>query len=162
MASRDELKALIDQLPEETLDQARLNLAHFLAPRKPRPEAQQQTERRMTNWKALREQLISEQHIAETRELGATGGRSGGGGGRGMTGMHEGVPFGRYGFQFWDKKALIHRALLSYDGQELEIMERLSFSPDGAKLICSLEIASGGHTVRHEDEFPLAQAEARP
>ena len=87
MPTRDELKALIDQLPEGTLDQVRLNLVHFLAPRKPRPEVQEQMERRMKNWKALTQQLITEQHIAETRELGATGGMGGGGTGGGMTGM---------------------------------------------------------------------------
>jgi hypothetical protein len=64
-------------------------------------------------------------------------------------GTHEGTPFGRQSFSYWDEKALVHQTLQSFDGQELEIMERLSISPQRTKLSCVLELSSGGLTVNH-------------
>ena len=46
--------------------------------------------------------------------------------------------------------------LHSFDGQEIEIMERLSMSADRSKLVCSLELSSAGLTVEHSDEFPVS------
>lgn len=31
--------------------------------------------------------------------------------------MHEGTPFGRHSFVYWDDKALVHQTLQSFDGQ---------------------------------------------
>jgi hypothetical protein len=66
-----------------------------------------------------------EQRFRETRKPGTIGAMGGGG----SMGMHEGTPFGRQGFSYWDEKALVHQTVQSFDGQELEIMERLSISP---------------------------------
>jgi hypothetical protein len=74
-------------------------------------------------------------------------------------GMHEGTPFGRQGFSYWDEKALVHQTLQSFDGQELEITERLSLSPDRTKLSCFLELSSCGRTVNYTEEFPITKAE---
>jgi hypothetical protein len=41
-------------------------------------------------------------------------------------------------------------------------MQRLSLAADRAKLCCSLELSSGGRTVRHEEEFPVTKGEAQP
>jgi hypothetical protein len=76
-------------------------------------------------------------------------------------GMHEGTPFGRHGFSYWDENALVHQTLQSFDGQELEIMERLSISPDRTKLSCVLELSSGGRTVNYAEEFPITSAQAQ-
>ena len=81
------------------------------------------------------------------------------GGGRHF-GEHEGVSFGQ-GFRYSDDKALVHQSLQNFDGQEIELMERLSFSPDRTKLQCSLEIACGGRTVNYTEEFPIANAEVQ-
>jgi hypothetical protein len=94
-----------------------------------------------------------EQHFRETRKPGTIGGMSG----SGNMGLHEGTPFGRQGFSYWDDKALVYQSLQNFDRQEIEVMERSSFSPDRTTLICALEISSGGHTVRHEDGFPVSQ-----
>lgn len=40
-------------------------------------------------------------------------------------------------------------------------MERLSISPDRTKLSCVLELSSGGRTVNHAEEFPVANAGAQ-
>jgi hypothetical protein len=56
-------------------------------------------------------------------------------------------------------KSLVHQTLQWFDGHELEIMERLSLSPDRTKLSCLLELSSGGHTVNYTEEFPITNAE---
>jgi hypothetical protein len=69
-------------------------------------------------------------------------------------GMHEGTPFGRQSFSYWDEKALVQQTLRSFDGQELEIVERLSISPDCTKLSWVLELSSGGRTVNLHRRVP--------
>jgi hypothetical protein len=151
MASRDELKVLIDQLPEPRLEMVRQMLEHHVHPPAPRPEIEQM-QRRSRVYKNL-----VEQRFRETRKPGTIGGMVGGG----NMGIHESTPFGRQSFSYWDEKALVHQTLQMFDGQALEVMERLSFSPDRTTLVCHLELSSGGHTVRHQDEFPITNAEAQ-
>ena len=149
MASREELKALIDQLPESGLELVRLMLEHHVHPPPPNP-AIERMQQRSRNYKRL-----VEERFRETGKPGTIGGMAGGG----SMGIHEGVPFGRQGFHYWDNKVLVHQSLQSFDGQEIEVMERLSFSPDRTKLSCVVELSSGGRTVRHEEEFTVTLAE---
>jgi hypothetical protein len=151
MATRDELKALIDQLSESRLEIVRKMLEHHVHPPKPRPEIDEM-ERRSQEYKER-----VEQRFRETRKPGTLGGAAG----VGNMGMHQGTPFGQQGFFYWDEKALVHQTLQSFDGQELEIMERLSLSPDRTKLSCLLELSSGGHTVNFTQEFPITKTEAQ-
>jgi len=72
-----------------------------------------------------------------------------------FSGMHEGTPFGRHSFSYWDEKALVHQTLQSLDDQSIELMNRLAFSEDKTRLSFSLEVSSGGKTVRYEDDFPI-------
>jgi hypothetical protein len=152
MISRDDLKALVDQLPESSLEMVRTMLEHNVNPPPPRPEIERMRQRS----RAYKDQV--EQRFRETRKPGTIGG---GMGGRSRFGEHEGVSFGRQEFHYWDEKALVHQSLENFDGQEIELMERLSFSPDHTKLLCSLEIASGGRTVNYTEEFPIANAEVQ-
>lgn len=99
----------------------------------------------------------AQQRFRETRKPGTIGLMGGGG----SMGMHQGTPFGRQGFSYWDEKALVHQTLQSFDGHELEIMERLSISSDRTKLSCVLELSSGGRTVNYTEEFPITKAEAQ-
>ena len=147
MDSRDELKALIDQLPEASLEMVHMMLNHHINPPPLIPEIERMRQR-SGNY-----QRLVHQRFRETGKPGTL--RSGGGGG--FLGMHEGTPFGRQGFHYWDEKALVHQTLQFFDGQEIEIMERLSFSVDRTTLVCDLEISSGSRTVRHQDLFPFEQ-----
>jgi hypothetical protein len=146
MVTRDELKALIDQLPEPRLEMVRQMLDHHVHPQPPRPEMEQMR-RRVHEYRTQ-----VEQRFRETRKPGTLGAMGGGG----SMGLHEGTPFGRQSFSYWDDKALVYQSLQNFDRQEIEVMERLSFSPDRTTLICALEISSGGSTVRHEDGFPVS------
>jgi hypothetical protein len=155
MPSRDELHALLDQVPEPRLEAVRMMLEHNIRAHPPRqsPPGIERMRQRSQDYKSRVEQLFR-----ETRKPGTLGTMGGGG----FTSMHEDVPFGQYGFRYWDDKALINQTLHSFDGQELEIMERLSISPDRRQLFCVLELSSGGRTVRHKEEFPVSEAEAQP
>ena len=147
MATREELKALIDQVPDSSLEMIRGMLEHHVHPPEPNPEIERM--QRRTN--QYRELVL--QRYRETLRPG-TGGS---GSGTGFLSEREGVPFGRQGFHYWDGKALVQQSLQLFDGQEVEVMERLSFSPERASLVCTLELCSGGHTVRHEDTFPVSE-----
>jgi hypothetical protein len=152
MASLAELHDLLDQVPESRLEAVRMMLQHHVHPRPPAPEIERM-QRRSQDYKSR-----VEQRFRETSKSGTIGGMGGGG----ISGLHEGVPFGQHGFRYWDDKALVNQTLHSFDGQELEIMERLSLSPDRTKLFCVMELSSGGRTVRHEEEFPVTGGEAQP
>ena len=134
MPTRNGWKALIDQHPESRLDPVGATL---------------DMHRRSHIYKKMVEQRLLETGRPGTlRSMGGTG----------FSSVHEGVPFGRHGFHYWDEKALVHQSLQSFDGQQIEVMERLSFSPDRTTLICAIDISSSGRSVRHEDGFPISQA----
>src|ERR1035441_2933917 len=103
---------------ESRLEVVRAMLDHHVHPPPPRPEIERM-QRRSQDYKNR-----VEQRFRETRKPGTIGGMAGGG----SVGMHEGTPFGRQSFSYWDDKALVHQTLQLFDGQELEIMERLSLS----------------------------------
>jgi hypothetical protein len=147
MATREQLKALIDELPEPRLEAVLKMLEHHVHPPPPRPEIEQMQRR---SWEY---QGQVEQRFRETRKPGTIGAMGGG--------VREGTPFVRQGFSYWDEKALVHQTLQSFDGQELEIMERLSISPDRTKLSCVLELSSGGRTANYTEEFPITNAAAQ-
>jgi hypothetical protein len=144
MPTRDEVKAIVDQLPEALLVHAGVMLEALLNPRPRRPEIERM-QQRARNYRSL-----VEQRFRETRKPGTIASMGGGG----SAGMHEGIPFGRQGFHYWDEKALVRQTLESFDGHEIEVMERLSLSADRSVLVCALEISSGGRTVNYHDEFP--------
>ena len=148
MISRDELKLLIDRVPEDRVDAVRDMLDFHINPPQPDPEVERMLKRKHE----YRERV--ERRFRETRKPGTIGG--GGAGGGGIVGVREGIPFGRYSFGYWDEGALVQQTLQSFDGQDIEIMERFSISPDRGKFLCRLELSSGGQTVRHSDEFPIS------
>jgi len=146
MANRDQLKTLIDQLPESSLEIVQRMLEHHIQPSKPTLEIEQMR-RRLSTYKSL-----VEQRFRETRKSGTLGGMGGGG----HMGIHEGTPYGRQSFSYWDDKALVQQTLQSFAGHQLEIMERFSINSDSALLSCALELTSGGRTVNYVEEFPIA------
>jgi hypothetical protein len=148
MPPREELKAPIDQLPESRLEVVRMMLEHQIHPRLPVPELER------LRLRGEEYERLVKQRFHETRRPGTVSGL----GGSGFREMHNGAPFRRDGFLYWDGDALINQTLQSFEGQEIETMQRLSISPDRKKLNCITELSSGGRRVRHEDEFPLSHS----
>ena len=153
MISRDELKSMIDRVPEDRLKAVQGMLDFHISPPPPIPQVERMRQR------GDEYRRIVEQRFRETRKLGTVG-VGGGFGGGGFSGMHEGEPYGRHSFGYWDEGALVEQVLQSFDGQDIEIMERFSLSPDRTKLFCQLELSSAGYTVRHSDEFPVSRPAA--
>ena len=150
MASREELKVLIDQLPLACLELVRMILEHQAHPRPSRPELDRICRR------GEEYQWVVEQRFRETGRPGTFSAF----GGAGFVDVHNGVAFGSHGFHYGDGDALVNQTLQSFSGQEIEIVNRLSMSSDRTKLNCLVELSSGSHTVRHEDGFPLSEAQA--
>jgi hypothetical protein len=92
-----------------------------------------------------------ERRFQETRQSGTISVMTGGG----SLFPKDGETYGRNAFHYWDDKALVHQTLQFFAGQELEMMERMSRSDDGATLIYDQELSSGGRTVRNKVEFPF-------
>jgi hypothetical protein len=145
MADREELKSMIDQLPEASLEMVRTLMEHHIHPPPPRPPEVEALQQRGQEYRRR-----VEQQFRETMKPGTMGGFGGGG----FSGMHEGTPFGRNSFHYWDGDALVQQTLQSFDSQEIEIMQRLSFTADGTEVLCIVELSSGGRTERHEGRFP--------
>src|SRR5579875_2538591 len=118
MSNREELKALIDQLPEENLFHVEAMLRFHLSPPKPRPEIEA-LRRRVDEY---RSQVL--RRFQETRKPGTYG--IGSMGSAGSFGEYKGRSFGRRSFHYWDDKALVYQSIQHLDGHEIEVVERLS------------------------------------
>lgn len=149
MPSRDELKAQIDNLPDNCLEMVNTLLQHYINPPPPPPPEMERMRKRGQEFRRIVEERYRETQTPETGACMGTGF-----GGSGFRGIHKGTPHGVTSFSYWDGKALVQQALHSYDGQDVEIMERFAFDARRTKLLFTIEAASGGRTVRHDEEFP--------
>jgi hypothetical protein len=128
MSLRDELKALLDQLPEPYLPSVESVVQHLLM------------------------QNVAEDQLQVPTETGDLGGRD-------WSGVYHGVRFGGETFRQFDNGAIVERTLQFVGDHQLETVQRISFSSDGTKLLCSFTVSSGGQKYRHEDEFPTSPRE---
>jgi len=149
MSIRDEVQSLLDELPEDKLRTVRAFLDGLLRPHPLRAENLQVRDQ------AQKFRMLVEQRFQETRKPGTISALAGGG----SLFPRDGETYGRNSFHYWDDKALVHQTLQYFAGQELEIMERLSRSEDGGKLVYEQEAHSGGRTLRNRIEFPLVVKE---
>lgn len=131
MISRDELKSLVDQLPESSLDYIESAMRHYIT------------------------RKVAEQRFHVSNEMEETGWGGGWGGN-----MPNGVRIAGQSFREFDNDTLVEWTLQFFDARELELTERLSLSSDRKKLLCSFTLSCGGRTVRHEDEFPAIVAQS--
>ena len=148
MAIRDEIHSLVDRLPEDQLQNARPFLAGLLRPRAQSPEIEHA--RQLTH----QYKTMVEQRFRETRKPGTISTLLGGG----SVFPREGKEYSNHAFHYWDDKALVHQTLRVFEGQELEIMERISLLEDRATLVYEQEVSSGGLTKRHDERFPFRDA----
>ena len=152
MTTRDTLKTLIDQLPDEKLAHVEMMLNHQVNPPQLPTELVRRREQMQTAGDGYRERVLRQ--FQETRRPGTLGSM----GGTGFMGEHEGTGFGHQGFHYWDGKALVNQTLHFLDGKQIEIMERLSIWDDKTRLSCTVELSCGGRTVRLTEEFPLSES----
>jgi hypothetical protein len=123
-------------------------LAGLLRPRTPSPEIEHA--RQLTH----QYKTMVEQRFRETRRPGTISTLVGGG----SVFPREGKEYSNHAFHYWDDKALVHQTLRVFEGQELEVMERISLSAERGTLVHEQEISSGGLTKRHDERFPFRDA----
>ena len=126
MISRDELKALLDQLPESGFDMVESTIRFLLM-----------------------------QHTAE-RRFHVDGGGDVPPGHSAWSIESNGLRAASHSIQQINDSALLVQTLYSFDQHDMEITERISLTPDRTRLRCQLTLASGGVTSLHDDEFPVA------
>jgi hypothetical protein len=153
VTSRDNLHAMIEELPHEKLLDAQRWLQYVLKPpQQPVNPALQAWRRRVEQFRAA-----VANHYRETRTPATLFGQVWGGGG--ATDLaNVGVDYQCEGYanasvQYWDGAASVIQTLRLFDGHELESMERLSLSQDGATLVYQQELACAGQIARQEQSF---------
>jgi hypothetical protein len=157
MATREELKALIDELPEEKLGLASLNLESILHPPAPNPRIEQFIQRSEEFQKQLPERLKQLQAGGDPsvlRGFGMVGGTGGLGPGRRQA-------FGQHSYSWQEKRSHVTHRLILHAGHDIDIVERLEITADERFLLYEQELYSGGRVVKRKEEFPTAADEVQ-
>jgi hypothetical protein len=157
MATREELKALIDQLPEEKLDLAGLRLESILHPPVPNPRIEQFKQRSEEFHKQLPERLKQLQAGGDpsvVRGFGMVGGTWG-------LGSERRQAYGQYSYSWQEERAHVTHRLVLHAGHEIDIVERLEVKVDERSLLYEQELYSGGRVVKRREEFSAAEGEVR-
>jgi hypothetical protein len=157
MPSREELKALIDQIPEDQLDRTASSLRRCMTPLPPPlpPPPNSWIRPAPPELAAIMRRV--EAHKQEVMRRFQESGKTAAINTNMLTFQFgasiEEVRYGGQSFHYWDENALVNQEIHYFDGRELEIMVRFSISQNQS-LCCAIEVSSGGKTVRHSDEFP--------
>lgn len=153
MATREELKDLIDQLPEEKLDLAGLSLKSILHPAVPNPRVEQFKQRSEEFQKQLPERLKRLQAAGDAsvvRGAGMVGGTWG-------LGPERRQAYGQYSYSWQEERAHVTHKLIMHAGHEIDIVERLEMTVDERFLLYEQELYSGGRVVKRKEEFPATE-----
>jgi hypothetical protein len=150
MHTRDELKALIDQMPPEKLDLFQMNLESILNP----PVIAPQIERTMRRAEELQRELVERlpQLQAGCKPETIRGFDGGGGIGCGPGQRNQ----GGYTYSWFEGITHVTHRLMIHAGREIDIVERLQLTEDETKLIFEQEIYAEGRIVKRKEEFPVA------
>ena len=154
MATREELKALIDQIPDGQLDSVNANLNYILHPPAPNPRVEQFKQRSEEFRKQLPERL--KQLQAGNNPNGISGFI--GGGGAGAIGIERQAAYGRYSHSWQEDTTHVTHWMILHAGHEMDIIERLKISDDGKFLCYQQELHSCGHEIKRQEKFPLTDA----
>jgi hypothetical protein len=157
MVTREELKALIDRLPEEKLDLAGLSLKSILYPHAPNPRIEQFKQHSEEFQKQLPERLKQLQAGGDpsvVRGFGMIGGTWG-------SGSKRLQAYGQYSYSWQEERAHVTHRLILHAGHEIDIVERLEITADERFLLYEQELYSGGRVVKRKEEFPDAEGDVQ-
>jgi hypothetical protein len=157
MSTREDLKALIDQLPEEKLDLAGLSLDSILNPPVPNPRIEQFRQRSEEFQKQLPERLKQLQAGGDpsvVRGFSMAGGHGG-------LGSEPRQAYGQHSYSWQEERARVTHRLILHAGHEIDIVERLEITVNGRFLRYEQELYSGGRVVKRKEEFPAVEGEIR-
>ena len=151
--TRDQLSALIEQMPEDKLDMIRMNLESILDPPQPNPRIEQIMRRSEEFQKQLPERL--KQLQAGCKPEMVRGFSMGGGFGS----MPGGRGDGEHKYSWQEDRAIVTHRMVLYDGYEIDIVDRLKLTEDEKTLVYEQEIYVGDCAVKRREEFPLKEPE---
>jgi len=140
MANRDELKALIDQMPDERLELVGLNLESILHP----PTRNPQMEKMIRRTEEFHQQLPERLKILQAGNSPETP--------HGFYGFGSGSG-GSYSWQ--ENRAHVTHKMHLYEGHEIDFVDRVELSDDGKTLIYEQEVYAEGRSVTRREEFPV-------
>jgi hypothetical protein len=150
MALRDELKILIDQMPDEKLDLVRMNLEDILHPPALNPWVEEIMHRSEEFQKQLPDRL---KQLQAGNPPGSVRGFSGGGGfGSGPPPMKGN---GAHSYSWQEGRAHVVHTLRLHEDHEIDFVERLQLTEDEKTLVYEQEIYAEGRSVKRREEFPV-------
>lgn len=150
MATRGELKTLVDQMPEESLDLVQANLQSILNPPAPNPMVEKIIQRSEELRNQLPERLKRLQ--AGNPPNSILGFYGGGGFGSGPPPKRGN---GEQSYSWQEGRASVKHRLVLHEDHEIDFVERLELTGDEKTLIYEQEIYSEGRTLRRREEFPV-------
>jgi hypothetical protein len=153
MPTRDDLKALIDQMPPEKLDLVRMNLESLLHPPAPNAKVEKAIKRSEEFTKQLPERLKQLQAGCKPETIRGFSGGGAFGNGPGFRGGQ-----GHVAYSWWEDITHVTHRFVLHAGRELDIVERLQLTEDETKLIHELELYAEGRVVKRKEEFPVTTA----
>lgn len=143
MPTLEELKSIIEQMPETKFELVRVNLESILNPPRPDP-LMEKMQRRAEEFQAeLQERLKQVQ-----------------------AGMSPEIPRGFHGcghasgcsYSWQENRVHVTHKSQLYGGHVIDTVDRMELSEDGTTLIYEQEIYAGGRSVRRKEVFPLTEA----
>ena len=150
MLTRDDLKALIDELPPEKLDLARLNLESILHPPALDPKIERMMRRSEEMQNQLPERLKQLQAGCKPETILGFYGGGGFGSGPGLRGGQ-----GEMAYSWWENITYVTHRMMLHAGREMDIVERFQLTEDERKLIYKSEIHAEGRVVKRTEEFSV-------
>lgn len=149
MISRDELKILIDRLPEEKIGLVRNYLEYILDP--PVLPTLEMMVRRADDLESELPERLKQLRAGNSPES--------------ICGLGGGISFGsgparlkrnvEYSMSWEEGRARIKHTLLLHEDHEVDFVDRLQLSDDETTLIYEQEIYFGGRSVNRREEFQV-------
>jgi hypothetical protein len=140
MHTREQLKALIDTIPDDRVESVyRIIDLNLRNPSRARMEVEA-----MRAFRAKNRARFIERMGGTSRLIGSDG----------SGGITDGLGSGHFTNHFRDGRSLVTQTLHFLEGREIEEVVTLTLAENGAAIDCSIEVSSGARKVLHRESFP--------
>jgi len=145
MATREELRQLVESLPEGAIDAAHQTLTRLqIWPPPPPPGRDEALERFRQNRERAHERMMARMNPGEARVGGGTFSSA------------PGKKRGRQSFGYHDGGDEVHETNVFYDGFEFTVIERIRRDEAAGTVLFAIEVTGpDATTARHEHRYSL-------